>query len=82
MPESESETTDVEDEPVSEDEDTETNSEPMSEDYEKAIALITANELPFEKMITDVQPLSNIQQVFESIDKNPSGLKVLMDCQI
>ncbi|MBN3581035.1 alcohol dehydrogenase catalytic domain-containing protein [Algoriphagus aestuarii] len=52
------------------------------EDYEKAIALITANELPFEKMITDVQPLSNIQQVFESIDKNPEGLKVLMDCQL
>lgn len=52
------------------------------EDYEKAIELITANQLPFEKMITDVQPLSNIQQVFESIDKNPSGLKVLMDCQL
>tara|TARA_R110001592_G_C13193089_1_gene753795 strand:+ start:5702 stop:6718 length:1017 start_codon:yes stop_codon:yes gene_type:complete len=52
------------------------------EDYEKAIALITANELPFEKMITDVQPLSNIEQVFESIDNNPSGLKVLMDCQL
>ncbi|PZX51033.1 zinc-dependent alcohol dehydrogenase [Algoriphagus chordae] len=52
------------------------------EDYEKAIALITANELPFEKMITDVQPLSNIQQVFENIDKNPEGLKVLMDCQL
>ncbi|MFC5624789.1 zinc-dependent alcohol dehydrogenase [Algoriphagus winogradskyi] len=52
------------------------------EDYEKAIELVTANELPFEKMITDVQPLSNIQQVFESIDKNPEGLKVLMDCQL
>ncbi|WP_339751071.1 zinc-dependent alcohol dehydrogenase [Algoriphagus aquimarinus] len=52
------------------------------EDYEKAIELITANELPFEKMITDVQPLSNIQQVFENIDKNPDGLKVLMDCQL
>ncbi|SDE42229.1 2-desacetyl-2-hydroxyethyl bacteriochlorophyllide A dehydrogenase [Pricia antarctica] len=51
------------------------------EDYEKAIALITANELPFEEMITDVQPLSNIQQVFENIDKNPDGMKVLMDCQ-
>ncbi|KAA1246598.1 zinc-binding dehydrogenase [Aquimarina sp. RZ0] len=51
------------------------------EDYEKAIALITANELPFEDMITDVQPLSNIQEVFENIDKNPNGLKVLMDCQ-
>ncbi|GAB1856519.1 alcohol dehydrogenase catalytic domain-containing protein [Flavobacteriaceae bacterium MHTCC 0001] len=52
------------------------------EDYEKSIALITANELPFEAMITDVQPLSNIQQVFENIDKNPDGLKVLMDCQL
>ncbi|CDF79881.1 threonine dehydrogenase and related Zn-dependent dehydrogenases [Formosa agariphila KMM 3901] len=52
------------------------------EDYEKSIELITANELPFEDMITDVQPLSNIQQVFENIDSNPDGLKVLMDCQL
>jgi len=52
------------------------------EDYEKSIQLITANELPFELMITDVQPLSNIQTVFENIDKNPDGLKVLMDCQL
>lgn len=52
------------------------------EDYEKAIQLITADELPFEDMITDVQPLSNIQQVFENIDNNPDGLKVLMDCQL
>jgi len=51
------------------------------EDYEKAIDLITKNELPFEEMITDVQPLSNIQQVFENIDNNPNGMKVLMDCQ-
>ncbi|WP_116769592.1 zinc-dependent alcohol dehydrogenase [Maribacter litoralis] len=51
------------------------------EDYEKAINLITANELPFNDMITDVQPLKNIQTVFENIDKNPDGLKVLMDCQ-
>jgi 2-desacetyl-2-hydroxyethyl bacteriochlorophyllide A dehydrogenase len=52
------------------------------EDYEKSIELITANDLPFEEMITDVQPLSNIQQVFESIDNNPDGMKVLMDCQV
>lgn len=51
------------------------------QDYEKAIALITENDLPFEQMITDVQPLTNIQQVFESIDNNPDGMKVLMDCQ-
>lgn len=52
------------------------------EDYETAIALVTANELPFEEMITDIQPLSNIQQVFEDIDNNPEGLKVLMDCTL
>ncbi|WP_299314978.1 alcohol dehydrogenase catalytic domain-containing protein [uncultured Aquimarina sp.] len=51
------------------------------EDYEKSIQLITNNQLPFEDLITDVQPLTNIQQVFENIDKNPDGLKVLMDCQ-
>ena len=52
------------------------------EDYEKSIDLITANELPFEEMITDVQPLTNIQQVFENIDNNPDGMKVLMDCSL
>ena len=51
------------------------------EDYELAISLVTENELPFSEMITDVQPLTNIQKVFEDIDNNPEGLKVLMDCQ-
>ena len=51
------------------------------EDYEEAIALITENELPFESMITAVEPLSNIQKVFENIDENPNGMKVLLDCQ-
>lgn len=51
------------------------------EDYETSIELITKNELPFEEMITDVKPLTEIQQVFESIDQNPDGMKVLMDCQ-
>ena len=51
------------------------------EDYEKAIELITKNELPFSSLITAVEPLSAIQQVFENIDKNPDGMKVLLDCQ-
>lgn len=51
------------------------------EDYDYAIDLVTKNELPFEEMISDVQPLSHIQKVFEAIDNNPEGLKVLMDCQ-
>lgn len=51
------------------------------EDYEQAIELVTKNELPFEQMITAVEPLSNIQTVFENIDKNPDGMKVLLDIQ-
>lgn len=51
------------------------------EDYETAIQLITKNELPFEKMITAVEPIDNIQSVFENIDKNPDGMKVLLDIQ-
>lgn len=51
------------------------------EDYEEAILLITANELPFESLITGVEPLSLIQSVFQKIDQNPEGMKILMDCQ-
>ena len=50
------------------------------EDYEESIELVTKNELPFDKLITAVKPLSTIQAVFEDIDKNPDGMKVLMDC--
>lgn len=51
------------------------------EDYERAITLVTENKVGFENMITDIQPLTNIQSVFEQIDLNPDGMKVLMDCQ-
>jgi len=51
------------------------------EDYDEAIRLVTANEMPFEKMITKVAPLKDIQNVFQNIDKNPDGMKVLLDCQ-
>lgn len=51
------------------------------EDYEVAIDLVTKNELPFEELITDVQPLSKIQEAFEQNDLNPNGMKVMLDCQ-
>ncbi len=51
------------------------------EDYEKSIELITENKLPFEKLITDVKPLKEVQKVFNNIEQNPSGMKVLLDCQ-
>ncbi len=52
-----------------------------AEDYEESINLITKNELPFESLITAVEPLDNIQQLFEQIDTNPNGMKYLVDCQ-
>ncbi len=51
------------------------------EDYEQAIALVNDGSLPLQKLITTVQPLKNIQKVFEDIDNNPDGMKVLLDCQ-
>lgn len=51
------------------------------DDYEKAIALISAGELPFERLISQVEPLENIQKLFETIDSNPSGMKYLLNCQ-
>ncbi|MEM6380984.1 MAG: alcohol dehydrogenase catalytic domain-containing protein [Bacteroidota bacterium] len=51
------------------------------EDYEAAIKLINDPSIPFDQLITDVQPLDKIQEVFQAIDQNPDGMKVLLDCQ-
>ena len=51
------------------------------EDYETAIQLVNTKALPLESMITAVEPLEKIQTIFETIDKNPDGMKVLIDCQ-
>lgn len=50
------------------------------EDYEESIRLITENKYPFETIITDTKPLDQIQELFESIDSNPNGMKFLVDC--
>ena len=50
------------------------------EDYEESIRLITENKLPFERLITAVEPLENIQGLFEMIDANPEGMKYLVNC--
>ncbi len=51
------------------------------EDYEESIQLIAQSKLPFEKLITQVDSLEDIQKVFETIAGNPSGMKYLLDCQ-
>lgn len=52
-----------------------------AEDFEESIRLISENNLPFEKIITAVEPLNQIQHLFESIDENPNGMKYLVNCQ-
>ena len=51
------------------------------QDYERAIDLVSKKELPLESIITKVRPLSEIQQMFEEIVHNPSGMKFVLDCQ-
>ncbi len=51
------------------------------QDFEEAIQLAASGELPLEKLITGISPLEEIQQVFEQIDNNPSGMKYLLDCR-
>lgn len=51
------------------------------EDYEEAIRIAAKGVIPFEKLVTKVDVLDNIQAVFEEIDQNPAGMKYLIDCQ-
>lgn len=52
-----------------------------AQDFEEAIRLAASGVLPLDKLITQVSPLKDIQQVFETIDRNPAGMKYLLDCQ-
>ncbi|TNF18344.1 MAG: Zn-dependent alcohol dehydrogenase [Rhodobacteraceae bacterium] len=47
-------------------------------DYDRAIALVAAGAIAADKVITDVSPLSDIQQAFLSLDASPTALKSLI----
>ncbi|MCU0391044.1 MAG: alcohol dehydrogenase catalytic domain-containing protein [Thermoflexibacter sp.] len=51
------------------------------QDFEEAIQLIGSEKLPLQKLITQVAPLEQVQSIFETIDKNPAGMKYLLDCR-
>jgi 2-desacetyl-2-hydroxyethyl bacteriochlorophyllide A dehydrogenase len=51
------------------------------EDYNEAIRLVASGTLPLAKLITEVRPLAELQEVFRNIDSNPEAMKVLIDCQ-
>ena len=51
------------------------------EDYERAIALLAEGSLPLEQLITAVEPLERLPEVFTELLASPSGMKVLIDCR-
>jgi 2-desacetyl-2-hydroxyethyl bacteriochlorophyllide A dehydrogenase len=52
-----------------------------AEDFDEAIALASSGQIPLDALITRVDGLDKIQEVFEEIDKNPEGMKYLINCQ-
>ncbi|WP_210515987.1 zinc-dependent alcohol dehydrogenase [Hymenobacter terricola] len=50
------------------------------QDFEEAIALAESGTIPLEKLITQIAPLADAQSVFDAIDRNPAGMKYLLQC--
>ncbi|AXT26282.1 Zn-dependent alcohol dehydrogenase [Ruegeria sp. AD91A] len=49
------------------------------EDYEKAIAVVASGGVDADVVITDVNPLSDIQAAFEALDSSPTAMKSLIE---
>ncbi len=52
-----------------------------ADDYEEAIRIAASGKIPFDQLITRVSLLEDIQSVFDEIDRNPAGMKYLVQCQ-
>lgn len=50
-------------------------------DYEQAIGLAAAGTLPLGDLISAVEPLERLPEVFASLRDNPDATKILIDCQ-
>jgi len=51
------------------------------EDFQSAIGLITGGRLPLADLITSVEPLDHLPAALEQLERNPSAMKILVDCQ-
>ena len=49
-------------------------------DFEEAIALVREGAIPFERLVTAVAPLDDVQRVFETLEASPEGMKFLIRC--
>lgn len=50
------------------------------EDFDTAIALAASDSLPLAGLITQIAPLESVQELFEKIDRNPAGMKYMLQC--
>lgn len=50
-----------------------------SQDFADAIALAASGDLPLDKLITDVRPLSALKSGFEDMDKGGQVMKILLE---
>jgi len=51
------------------------------EDYERAIDLVAAGTLPLERLISRVEPLERLPDLFAEMMESPTGMKTLVDCR-
>ena len=50
------------------------------QDFDEAIQLVADGRLPIDSLITQVSPIEKTQQVFETIDAKPAGMKYVIRC--
>jgi (R,R)-butanediol dehydrogenase / meso-butanediol dehydrogenase / diacetyl reductase len=50
-------------------------------DYQAAISLVVGGGLPLPDLITDVKPLERLPEALEQLERSPSAMKILLDCQ-
>lgn len=50
------------------------------EDFDKAISLIASGSLPFDKLITDVYSLDQLEHGFRQLEKGGDVMKILVRC--
>ena len=51
------------------------------QDFDEAIRLVAEGRLPTQSLITQVSPLEETQELFETIDANPAGMKYVVQCK-
>ncbi|MCZ6673356.1 MAG: zinc-binding dehydrogenase, partial [Verrucomicrobia bacterium] len=50
-------------------------------DFDEAIELAVSGKLFLDQLITQINPIEDVQKTFETIEANPDGIKYLINCQ-